>query len=46
MTRDQQLEFYYWMCLTRIFDERMIALWKQGRGVGGRSASAATRRSA
>lgn len=35
MTRDQQLEFYYWMCLTRIFDERMIALWKQGRGVGG-----------
>jgi pyruvate dehydrogenase E1 component alpha subunit len=35
VTRDQQLEFYYWMCLTRIFDERMIALWKQGRGVGG-----------
>jgi pyruvate dehydrogenase E1 component alpha subunit len=35
VTRDQQLDFYYWMCLTRIFDERMIALWKQGRGVGG-----------
>lgn len=34
-TRDQQLEIYYWMCLTRVFDENMVALWKQGRGVGG-----------
>ena len=31
----QQLELYYWMRLTRTFDERMVALWKQGRGVGG-----------
>lgn len=23
------------MCLTRVFDEQMVALWKQGRGVGG-----------
>ena len=35
MTRDQQLEIYYWMLLTRVFDENMVALWKQGRGVGG-----------
>ena len=31
----QQLDLYYWMRLTRTFDERMVALWKQGRGVGG-----------
>lgn len=31
----QRLELYYWMLLTRVFDERMLALWKQGRGVGG-----------
>ena len=31
----QKLELYYWMRLTRTFDERMVALWKQGRGVGG-----------
>lgn len=31
----QRLELYYWMRLTRTFDERMVALWKQGRGVGG-----------
>src|SRR5262245_47544098 len=35
MTVDQQLDVYYWMQLTRAFDERMLALWKQGRGVGG-----------
>ena len=35
LTRQQHLELYYWMCLTRVFDEEMIALWKQGRGVGG-----------
>jgi TPP-dependent pyruvate/acetoin dehydrogenase alpha subunit len=29
------LELFYWMILTRIFDENMVALWKQGRGVGG-----------
>jgi TPP-dependent pyruvate/acetoin dehydrogenase alpha subunit len=31
----EKLELYYWMRLTRTFDERMVALWKQGRGVGG-----------
>jgi pyruvate dehydrogenase E1 component alpha subunit len=31
----QQLELYYWMRLTRAFDDRMLAHWKQGRGVGG-----------
>jgi len=35
LTRGQRLDFYYWMRLTRTFDERMVALWKQGRGVGG-----------
>ena len=28
-------DLYYWMRLSRTFDERMMALWKQGRGVGG-----------
>ncbi|MBK8051465.1 MAG: thiamine pyrophosphate-dependent dehydrogenase E1 component subunit alpha [Anaerolineales bacterium] len=35
LTVDQRLELYYWMALTRTFDEQMVALWKQGRGVGG-----------
>jgi pyruvate dehydrogenase E1 component alpha subunit len=35
MTPDPRLTTYYWMQLTRTFDERMLALWKQGRGVGG-----------
>jgi pyruvate dehydrogenase E1 component alpha subunit len=35
MTAQQQLDIYYWMQLTRTFDERMLAYWKQGRGVGG-----------
>jgi TPP-dependent pyruvate/acetoin dehydrogenase alpha subunit len=35
MTADQQLDLFYWMQLTRTFDERMLAHWKQGRGVGG-----------
>jgi TPP-dependent pyruvate/acetoin dehydrogenase alpha subunit len=35
MTADQKLAVYYWMQLTRAFDERMLAHWKQGRGVGG-----------
>ena len=35
MTVAQKLELYYWMQLTRTFDERMLAYWKQGRGVGG-----------
>lgn len=35
LTRDQQLDLYYWMRLTRTLDEMAVALWKQGRGVGG-----------
>lgn len=35
LTRDQQLALYYWMRLTRTLDEMTVALWKQGRGVGG-----------
>jgi pyruvate dehydrogenase E1 component alpha subunit len=32
---EKQLDFYYWMRLTRTFDEMMLAYWKQGRGIGG-----------
>ena len=32
---ERKLELYYWMQLTRTFDERMLSYWKQGRGVGG-----------
>jgi len=35
LTAERQLELFYWMTLTRIFDENMIARWKQGRGLGG-----------
>jgi pyruvate dehydrogenase E1 component alpha subunit len=35
MTLDTKLTTFYWLQLTRTFDERMLALWKQGRGVGG-----------
>jgi TPP-dependent pyruvate/acetoin dehydrogenase alpha subunit len=35
LTREQRLELFYWMILTRVFDESMVALWKQGRGLGG-----------
>jgi pyruvate dehydrogenase E1 component alpha subunit len=35
MAVTDRLTTYYWMQLTRTFDERMLALWKQGRGVGG-----------
>jgi pyruvate dehydrogenase E1 component alpha subunit len=31
----RHLEIYRAMRLTRAFDDRMLALWKQGRGVGG-----------
>mgnify|MGYP001823713694 CR=1 FL=1 len=31
----QQLDIYYWMRLTRTFDEAMVAYWKQGKGLGG-----------
>ena len=35
LTGKERLDLFYWMRLTRAFDERMVALWKQGRGVGG-----------
>jgi TPP-dependent pyruvate/acetoin dehydrogenase alpha subunit len=35
MTVAEKLALYYWMQLARAFDERMLAYWKQGRGVGG-----------
>ncbi|NOZ49653.1 MAG: thiamine pyrophosphate-dependent dehydrogenase E1 component subunit alpha [Chloroflexi bacterium] len=35
LTPRQKLDLYYWMRLTRTFDDRMLALWKQGRGLGG-----------
>ncbi len=35
LTDAQRLELFYWMILTRTFDERMLAYWKQGKGVGG-----------
>jgi len=30
----QRLEIYYFLYLARRFDERMVSLWKQGRGLG------------
>ena len=35
LTADQKLKLFYWMTLTRVFDENMVAMWKQGRGLGG-----------
>lgn len=35
LNRDQKIELYYWMQLTRTLDDMAMALWKQGRGVGG-----------
>ncbi len=35
LTRQDRIELYRWMRLTRAFDDRMVAMWKQGRGVGG-----------
>lgn len=35
LTHAQRLDLLYWMVLTRSFDESMVALWKQGRGLGG-----------
>ncbi len=31
----ERIEVYYWMRLAREFDDRMVSMWKQGRGVGG-----------
>ena len=35
LTAEQRIELYRWMRLTRTLDNRIMALWKQGRGVGG-----------
>ncbi|HXF63849.1 MAG TPA: thiamine pyrophosphate-dependent dehydrogenase E1 component subunit alpha [Caldilineaceae bacterium] len=35
LTPQQKIEVYYWMRLTRTYDEMMVAYWKQGRGLGG-----------
>jgi pyruvate dehydrogenase E1 component alpha subunit len=35
MDRQSRLDLYRWMRLTRTFDEVMVAMWKQGKGVGG-----------
>jgi TPP-dependent pyruvate/acetoin dehydrogenase alpha subunit len=35
LTCDQKIDLYYWMRLTRTLDDMAVALWKQGRGVGG-----------
>ncbi|MEZ4708629.1 MAG: thiamine pyrophosphate-dependent dehydrogenase E1 component subunit alpha [Caldilineaceae bacterium] len=35
LTPQQKLEIYYWMYLTRHYDDTIVALWKQGRGMGG-----------
>ncbi len=31
----QKIELYYWMRLTRTYDDSMVAYWRQGRGLGG-----------
>jgi pyruvate dehydrogenase E1 component alpha subunit len=35
LTANQRLEIFYWMRLTRAFDDTMVAYWQQGRGMGG-----------
>lgn len=35
LSPEQKIEIYYWMRLTRTYDDNIVALWKQGRGVGG-----------
>jgi len=35
LPNDRRRELHRWMRLTRAFDEAMVSLWKQGRGVGG-----------
>jgi pyruvate dehydrogenase E1 component alpha subunit len=32
---EQRLALYYWMLLTRTYDDNMVAYWRQGRGLGG-----------
>jgi len=35
LTRAQKLDLYYWMCLTRSLEERLVALYRQTKVVGG-----------
>ena len=35
LTRDQLLELYYWMRLTRTLEERLVNLYRQTKVVGG-----------
>ena len=35
LSPEQKLDVFYWMALTRTFDEETLAYWKQGKGVGG-----------
>src|SRR4029079_18131957 len=35
LTRDQLLELYYWMRLTRALEERLVNLYRQTKVVGG-----------
>src|SRR5215203_856494 len=35
LSRDQRLELYYWMRLTRTLEERLVALYRQTKVVGG-----------
>src|SRR5688572_30912920 len=35
LTRDQQLDLYYWMRLTRALEERLVNLYRQTKVVGG-----------
>ena len=35
LTPERKRELHYWMRLTRTLDDQILALWKQGRGVGG-----------
>ena len=35
LDRSAQLNLAYWMRLTRTLDDAIMAMWKQGRGVGG-----------
>ena len=34
LTDESRLEMHHWMRLTRTLDDRLVALWKQGRGLG------------
>ena len=35
LTRAQLLDLYYWMRLTRVLEERLVALYRQTKVVGG-----------